>query len=176
MADSPNKLNEKKEAPSSAPAGSPRPSSETPKDVSDSRAEIAGTLGEGQSAEIIETGEVREVMGEARETKGDSAGGKKKDGGAAAQTASTAFIFDEKNLPPVPEMIQKIEQTLRSEIRKLEKDARRYQGGLFRQPNPAKLNATMIEIRKKNVLLKRLVNMASEALKRMFLQMFGTRK
>src|SRR5690606_18706835 len=152
MADTPNKLNEKKEAPASAPSGSPRPSSETPKDVSASRAEIAGTLGEGQSTEIIETGEVREVMGEAREAKGDgAAAGKKKDDGAAAQTATTALIFDEKNLPPAPEMIQKIEQTLRSEIRKLEKDARRYQGGLFRQPNPAKLNATMIEIRKKNV-------------------------
>lgn len=182
MADSSQNNIEKKEAPSSAAAPAQRPSVETPKEVSSSRVEIAGTLIEGQEegGELIEAGEVREVTGESREVKGDGmAAGKKKGDGQAAQTAAattTTFTFDEQNLPPAPEMIKKIEVTLRAEIRKLERDARKYQGGLFRQPNPEKLNATMIEIRRKNVLLKRLVSMASEALKRMFLQMFGTKK
>jgi hypothetical protein len=178
MADTPNKLNEKKEAPSSAPAEAPRPSAEAPKGVSSSRQEIAGALIEGQEGtEIIETGEVREMMGEAREAQGDGAPkGKKKDDGAAQTTATTGFTFDEKNLPPVPEMIKKIEKTLRADIQKLERDVRRYEGGIFRSANPEKLSATVIELRNKEVTLRRLMSMASEALKRMFLQMFGNKK
>ncbi|MGE3278766.1 MAG: hypothetical protein AB7J40_03135 [Candidatus Altimarinota bacterium] len=182
MADSSKNHLEKKEAVPSAPTPATRPSVETPKEVSSSRVEIAGTLIEGQdTGEFVESGEIREVAGESREVKGDgvAAGKKKDDGQAAAQTgaaATTTFTFDEHNLPPAPVMIKKIEETLRSEIRKLEKDARRYQGGIFRQPNPEKFSATMIEIRRKNVLLKRLVTMASEVLKRMFLQMFGSKK
>jgi len=181
MADASNNKIEKKEAPAASPSSSPRQGAETPKEVSSSRVEIAGTLIEGQEeGAVIESGEVREMMGEGRETKGGGlVTGKKKDDGQTGQTAgtpSTAFTFDEKNLPPAPVMIRKIEDSLRSEIRKLERDVRKYQGGLLRKPNPEKLSAAMIEMRKKNVLLRRIVTMASEALKKLFLQMFGSKK
>jgi hypothetical protein len=182
MADGSNNKIEKKEAPASSPSSSPKQDIGTPKEVSSSRVEIAGALIEGQDAgEVIESGEVREMMSEAREAKGDGmAVAKKKDDGQAAQTGgaatTTAFTFDEKNLPPAPEMIRKIEESLRAEIQELERDLKKYQGGFLRKPNPEKLSAAMIEMRKKNVLLRRIVTMASEALKKLFLQMFGTKK
>ena len=95
---------------------------------------------------------------------------KKDDTKSQKDDKSAAFTFDEQNLPPAPEMITKIEKILRAEIRSLEKQAKRYQGGLFRKPNYPKYSETMIEIRKKNVLLKRLFSLAAEALKKMFIQ------
>ena len=174
MADILKKIDNKEQAPAAAPVGKPA-AKETPASVSASRQEIAGALTEG--GEFVESAEVREVTAEAGEVKGDGAAKaqqKKDDGKAAtAGAATTAFTFDEKNLPPVPEMIKKIENMLRAEIRSLERDARRFQGGLFRKPNMPKYSETLIEIRKKNVLLKRLVSMAGDMLKKLFLQMFG---
>lgn len=178
-ATSTNKI-DKKEDLSSAPSVTPRPSQEAPKDLSSSRESIAGALADGQEGgEVIESGEVRETAAEGREVKGDGQPtGKKKDDGKAGKAggASTAtFTFDDKNLPAAPVMIKKIEERLRSEIRLLSKDAKKYQGGFFHPANPMKLSETMIEIRKKSVLLRRLMTMASEALKKLFLQMFGVR-
>lgn len=133
------------------------------------RGEIVGALSEG-----VEVGgeSVSEVASERREGTGSGmpASGKGDDQGAAS------FTFDETNLPPAPEMIQKIERQLRSEIRHLQKQARYHQGSLFRKPDFPRYSETMIEIRKKNVLLKRLFSFAAEALKKLFLQMFGAKK
>lgn len=139
-----------------------------------SRESIAGTL----TVEGLESKEkVTESAAEDKKTQGDGAQQTKQTGDdSAGAGAAMSFTFDEQNLPPVDDMIRKIEQELRLEIRNLEKQARKYQGGWFTQPDYPNYHQTMIEIRKKNVLLKTLVHLAAEALKKLFLQMFGTKK
>lgn len=178
MADSPNNL-EKKEAPQVQPQKEQLQQQSSPKELSDSREVISSTLesGEGgeQVSEFSEGSErVSETASEGKEQKGDGVKTSQKsdDGQQGDDDDDATFTFDEGNLPPVPDMIKKIEKQLRTDIRKLEKEARKYSGGLFRKPNYTKYSETMIEIRKKTVLLKRLVGMASDALKKLFLQMF----
>jgi len=185
MADQSGQIESKeKEAVAPKKPEAPR-SSESPQGLDTSRKDIAGTLetgteGEESGGELMDTGEkVSEGVAEGREQKGDSAGGKqkgdddqKKDDG----TAATTFTFDEGNLPPAPEMIKRIESQLRKDIHQLEKKARRYQGGLFRKPDYPKYSETMVEMRKKTVLLRRLVSLAGDALKKMFVQMFSAKK
>lgn len=181
MADILKNTEKKEQGPSSAPSAPSTPMT-SPTGVNASRQEIAGTL-EGQkgSEMMADVERVSERATEGKEVKGDGAGAtqQKKDDGSAGQGAgatTTAFTFDEKNLPAVPEMIKRIENQLRSDIRKLERDARRYQGGLLRKPDLNKYSETIIEIRKKNVLLKRLLSMAGDIIKKMFVHMFGNRK
>lgn len=162
-------------------SSAPKPM-ETPKAFGEGRGEIAKTIGTGEvveAGEFIESAEVREVASEAAERKGDMARRQKKDEGKAAAGAAgvaVQFIFDEKNLPPVPEMIAKIEKHLRREIRHLQKKALQYQGGLFRNPDFPKYSETIAEIRKKHVLLRRIAHMAAELIKNLFLHMFGRKK
>jgi|CXWL01.1.fsa_nt_gi hypothetical protein len=180
MADALKNIEKKEETPSQ-PSVVPASPMAAPSSVNASRQEIAGTLeGEKGGEMMTEVERVSEQARESKEIKGDSAGGQqpKKDDGTTGQTAAatTAFTFDEKNLPAVPEMIKRIEDQLRAEIRKLERDARRYQGGILRKPDLPKYSATIIEIRKKNVLMKRLFSMAGDMIKKMFLHMFGKQK
>jgi hypothetical protein len=144
-----------------------------------SREKISGALAEGQStdvAENMESGEVKEVASEGGEIKGDSAKGSGGKGASAGQgNGAMTFTFDVSNLPPAPEMIRKIEEYLRAEIRQLEKQAQSYKGGWFRTPDYYKHNETVIKIREKTVILKRLLYMAVDAIKKIFLQMFGAR-
>lgn len=154
-----------------------RESEKTP-ELGGAREQISGTLAEGQKSEMMEgmeSGEVREMASEGRETKGDSAMKTRgKGAGAGTKAGGFAFTFDEKNLPPVPDMIRKIEEYLRAEIHHLEKQARYYKGGIFRKPDYHKHNEAVIKIREKTVLLKRLLYMAVDAIKKLFLHMFGT--
>ena len=176
MADALKKIDSREQTPSVPSVAAPR-TKETPASVSASREAVAGALSEG--GEFVESAEVREKTAEGGEVKGDSAGQKKKDDSAAGTTAAggtTGFTFDEQNLPAVPEMIKKIEDMLRAEIRTLERDARIFQGGIFRKPDLPRYSETIIEIRKKNVLLKRLMSMAGDALKKLFLKMFAAKK
>lgn len=178
----------KKTASESAPEGissavkAPSKRQESSKELREGRGDIAKTLGQTETAdgqgEVIESGEVREVSSEGSEQKGDGSRQQQKgdddDGQQAGQ--SGAFTFDEKNLPPVPEMIAKIEQHLRKEIRNLGKKAAQYRGGIFRKADYPKYSETICEIRKKHVLLRRLAHMAAELIKSLFLQLFGGKK
>lgn len=186
MADPLNQIERKEQAPVT-PSTAPKSSAETPQGLSSARQDIAGALVESGAeggGEFVESGEkVRETAAEGREVKGDAAAKaqqtKKDDGQAAAGTGSAAtFVYDDHNLPAVPEMIRKIEQELRGEIRKLERDALRYKGGILglRKPDFPRYSETIIELRDKNVLLKRLAGFAADALKKLFLQMFGAKK
>lgn len=182
MADPLNQIERKEQAPV-APSSVPKPTGETPQSVSSARQDIAGALvesGAEGAGGFVESGEkVRETAAEGREVKGDAAAKtqqtKKDDGQAAAGTSAT-FIYDDQNLPMVPDMIRKIEAELRGEIRKLERDANRFKGSILRKPDLPKYSETIIELREKNVLLKRIAGMAAEALKKLFLQMFGPKK
>lgn len=184
MADNPTNL-ENKEAAPEAVKPSKNPDLASPQGVDSSRMDIAGTLEAGaeeggESSELMDTGEkVSEVSAEGREKKGDGIkkGGKqqiKKDDGKKGDDGQ--IIFDETNLPPAPLMIKKIEKQLRKDISRLEKQARKYQGGFFRKSNYSKYSETMIEIREKTIQLRRLLLMAADQLKKMFLQMFGKKK
>jgi hypothetical protein len=185
MADNPNNL-EKKEELSAAPKQSQSSESKpSPKGLDSSRQNIAGALegeadaGGEMTAEGMESSEkVSEMAAEGREKKGDGIkkGGKKDDDKKDDGKKDDQFVFDETNLPPAPAMIKKIEKQLRKDIGKLEKQARKYHGGLFRKANYSKYSETMIEIRKKTILLKRLLSLAADQLKRMFLQMFGKKQ
>lgn len=161
---------------------SQKPRETEPKELGAERGEIAKTIGAGEvmeAGELMESGEVREVASETAERKGDMVARKKKDegkAGAAAGGVAAQFIFDEKNLPPVPDMIAKIEKQLRREIRHLQKKAYQYQGGIFRDPDYPKYSETVAEIRKKHVLLRRLAHMAAEMLRSLFLHMFGRKR
>lgn len=182
MADPLNQIERKEQAPV-APSSAPKSAVEAPQGLSSARQDIAGALGEA-GGEFVESGEkIRETAAEGREVKGDAAAKgqqTKKDDGQAATggTATATFLYDDQNLPAVPDMIRKIEQELRSEIRNLERDAQRYRGGFLglRKPDFPRYSETMIELRDKNVLLKRIAGMAAEALKKLFLQMFGPKK
>lgn len=155
-----------------------RESEKTP-ELGGAREQISGALAEGQKTEMIEgmeSGKVREMASEGGEIKGDRAMKTRgKSTGSGTKAGAFAFTFDEKNLPEVPEMIRKIEEYLRAEIRQLEKQARYYKGGIFRKPDYHKHNEVVIKIREKTVLLKRLLYMAMDAIKKLFLQMFGAR-
>lgn len=183
MADPLNQIERKEQAPSVVPS-TPKSGVETPQSVSSARQEIAGALVESgaEGGEFVESGEkVRETAAEGREVKGDAAAKAqqtKKDDGQAATGTSATFLYDDHNLPAVPEMIRKIEQELRGEIRNLERDAQRYRGGFLglRKPDFPRYSETMIELRDKNVLLKRLAGFAADALRKLFLQMFGAKK
>ncbi|MDP2691202.1 MAG: hypothetical protein Q8O95_02230 [bacterium] len=165
-----------KKAPEAVKAESP--SAEARKGLGESREKAAQVIAEGmQEGETgVESSErVSEVTAEGAEKKGASMGAGNQQSDAGSISTST-FVFDEDNLPPAPKMIQMIEKVLRSEIGDLMKEAKKHKGGWFRQPDYTKYNETMIEIRKKNVLLSRLLHMASEALKKIFLQMFGPKE
>lgn len=170
-----------KEKLAEAPKASPKAPTEAPEGLSEKRGEIAGAISEGvEEAEEEVTGaeKVTEVSterpGEARPVaKKKKKKPKKKDEGKAA---AAAFTFDEKNLPPAPKMIQMIEKQLRSEISYLYKEARRHKAGVFRSGDLHKYNNAVSEIRKKNVLLKRLFTMAADALKKLFTQLFKPSK
>lgn len=143
----------------------------SPDQLGSSRGEIAGTLIEGMEG----SERASEQVSEGREVKGDSTQKKKTQKGDDKRTRASqgTFTFDEKNLPPADEMITRIERELRTEIKNLEKRARYYQGGMFRKADFPKYSETMIEIRKKHVLLRRIFHMAAEALKKLFIHMFG---
>lgn len=180
MADAPLKTVERDRSGEPVRGQRGQKSSEKPVGMSGSREKISGTLAEGQKGQVaegIESGEIRETMAEGGEIKDDGTKTSNRgrgDGGSAAN-GSTPFTFDEKNLPEVPEMIRKIEEFLRAEIRQLEKRARYYKGGFFRKPDYHKHSEAVVKIREKTVLLKRLIHMAIDAVKKLFLQMFGVR-
>lgn len=182
MADPLQKVEKKEQVPGTPPQIGKAPGHEAPKGLAERRGEIAGKLAEGaEGGEIAEgapTAEVREVAGEGREVKGEGAApAKKKDEGAAPPGgAAPIVIFEEAKLPPVPEMIAQIEKALRGEIRTLMKEVSRHRGGWFRKPNYPKYSAAIIQVRSKNVLLKRLFDMAADAIKKLFLQLFGEKK
>ena len=69
-------------------------------------------------------------------------------------------------------MIRKIEVKLRADIRLLSKEARKYKAGIFRNGDIHKYSNAIIQIRKNNVLLKKLFLMAKDALKKLFVQIF----
>ena len=175
MADSKDTKKENREALESA-APAPKATEQAPRAVSTSRREIAGTIAEGAegteaAGEVIVGGEkVSEVSGAGKEQKG----GAMQPAGVQAgdQSITATFTFDEKNLPPAPEMIRRIEKHLRAEISHLEKKAREYKGGLFRNPDYNKYGDAVIQIRQKRVLLGRLLTMAADALKKLFIQIF----
>ncbi|GEM_PF-3655606 len=171
MAQAP-KLSEKKDSPELSSANKQVASTpETSSNFGESRQEIAGTLAEGMDG----SERISESAAEGREAKGDGAGKKQhqKDDDKKGSSQKFTFTFDEKNLPPAPVMIRKIEEALRGEVHKLEKRAKSYQGGIFKRGDYPKYSETMCEIRKKNVLLRRIVTLAFDALKKLFLQMFG---
>lgn len=181
MADNPNHLEKKEEVPAVAKPSSTPETAQSPEGLDSSRQNIAGALETGEgggelTAEGMESSErVSEAAGEGREKKGD--GVKTGKGGSQQgdddQQGDDQFVFDDTNLPPAPAMIRKIEKQLRRDISTLEKQARQYQGGLFRKPNYTKYSETMIEIRNKTILLRKLVSLAADQLKKLFLQMFG---
>jgi len=177
---------ELKEKPSEAPKAPQKPS-ETPQALGQQRGEVARTLAEGGEAAgeagegVTETGEVRETISEGpSETKGAGMGQKKKDddqGDAAkAAQASGQFIFDASNLPPAPKMIKMIEDQLRTDIKDLSKIAKGFKPSFWKDGDMPKYSDTVREIRQKNVLLKRLFTLAYDVLKKMFIQMFGSKK
>jgi hypothetical protein len=143
-------------------------------------AEALATEGVEEEGDGIESGEIRETVSEGGEVKGEGKPATKKDDKKQkkddGKAGSASFTFDEKNLPPAPDMIRKIELTLRSEIKELEKERKKYQGNLFRKPDYPKLSETVSKIRRKEVLLKRLVGMAYDAVKKLFIQMFSPKK
>ncbi len=170
MAQTP-KLSEKRERPEArTELGQASSTPETSSNFGGSRQEIAGTIAEGMES----SERVSESAAEGTESKGDGSGKKQqqKDENKKGSSKFT-FTFDEKNLPPAPVMIRKIEDALRKEVHKLEKQAKYYQGGIFRKGDYPKYSETMCEIRKRNVLLRRIVTLAFDALKKLFLQMFG---
>jgi len=155
--------------------------SETPVDLSGKRGAIAGALEARQEGEVLEGAEVKEVVAEAGERAGETkpvVKKKKKDEGKAATAVVTTdeLVFEREKLPEVPEMIAKIEDKLRAEIKKLQKEAKYHRGNIFRKPNLSKLSETMGQLRKKYVMLKRLATMAAESIKKIFMQMFGAKK
>lgn len=174
MADQSQQI-EKKEKAEAAPKAPQAPQQvEAPKGLDTSRQDIAGALETEaeEGGELVETGErVSEIAAEGKEQKGVGMGGKKKKDDSKA--AAITFTFDESNLPPAPEMIQRIERQLRAEIHLLEKKARIFQGSLFRKPDYSKYSETMIEMRKKTVLLRRLITMAADSIKKLFIRMFS---
>lgn len=181
MVDRKEQLERKEDLPS-APSSSPQTGPKSPEGLSDSRANIAGALEGGESqegAELMDSGEkISETAGEGRERKGDGTPkkGQSQQQGDDDDQSGVAFTFDESNLPPVPKMIKQIESQLRKDIYQLEKEAKQYKGGLFRKPNYTKYSQTMIEIRKKTVSLRRVLTMAADSVKKMFLQMFGKKE
>ncbi len=185
MADTPNTLENKEEVKAAPKQSQAVESPSSPQGLDSSRQNIAGALEGaaegGDSVDSMESSEkVSEMAAEGRERKGDGfKKGSKKDDGKKDDgdgKKDDQFVFDETNLPPAPAMIKKIEKQLRTDISMLEKEARKYQGGLFRKANYSKYSETMIEIRKKTILLKRLVSMAADQLKKMFLHMFGKKE
>jgi hypothetical protein len=177
MADSPNIVRNTENTPH-RPSVQP---ADTAKVIdSEGRGAIMTALGEG-SGEGQEAGidagreRVSEVREGAREQKGDAAGKKTGDGKkSSGDDAGAGFVFDDQHLPPAPTIIKRIEDDLRRQIRQLEKKATQYKGGWFglRSPDYHKYNETMSEIRERHVLLKRIVSMAYDALKKLYIQMF----
>ena len=105
------------------------------------------------------------------------AGGQKGDDqgqqtGSQGDGEDTDLLFDEKHLPPAPQMIRRIEKQLRTQISQLEKEARKFKGGVFGRMDLHKYSETMIQIREKNVLLQRLLSMAYESLKSLYIHFF----
>lgn len=183
MADQTQQIEDKEKAEKAPEAAKAPEQAEAPKGLDTSRKDIAGALETGEEGaeaggEMVETGErVSEVAAEGRERKGAAmAGKKKKDEGKKAKAAAVTFTFDESNLPPAPVMIKRIENQLRKDIHQLEKRARRFQGGLFRKADYPQYSETMGEIRRKTVILRRLVTMATDLIKKMFIQMFAPKK
>lgn len=176
-----NNLENKEAAPSSPEQVKSAESTEAKEGMGASRSEIAGTLAEGvEGGEMMDTGEkVSESAEGGRERKAQ--GVKKGDASTAATTKGDddddEFVFDEKNLPPAPKMIKMIEKKLRAEIADLEKQAKKYRGGwIFGEPDLPRLSETVGQIRDRNVLLKRIVTMAAEKLKKIFVKMFAPKK
>ena len=93
-------------------------------------------------------------------------------GTAQQQGGTTQFIFDEKNLPPVDEVIKRIEAKLRMDIKKLEMKAKKYKGGVFSKPDYQNLSKVIREIREKRILIQRLIGMAADALKKLYVTLF----
>lgn len=175
-------LNKKIERQDEAPTQAPRKTVEQEQqpEVKDVREGAFGVILEGQEGqedgEVMGTGEVKEMSEKKRD---DMSGGTKDDGAAGTQQGDddgAAFVFDEHNLPPAPKMIKQIEKALRKDIHKLEKEARKYQGGLFRKPDYPKYSETMIQLRHRTVLLKKLLSLAADAVKKLFIQMFKPKK
>lgn len=176
---------ERESKPESAPKAAEKKDTRAPEGLRESRGEIAGAIAEGaegiESAEGVTGAEkvserVTEAPSEKKPAGAKPAKKKDDDKGDQGDAAGIVFTFDEKNLPPAPKMIRQIEKVLRQEIRGLEREAKRHRAGIFRKGDLNRYSDAVSEIRKKNVLLKRLLIMAVDALKKLYIQIFAPKK
>ncbi|MDF2378795.1 MAG: hypothetical protein P1V18_01040 [Candidatus Gracilibacteria bacterium] len=143
------------------------------------REAIAETLADGsesasEGVDIAET--VSESKEAGKEQKSDGRGKKSSTQNAQDDRqsgSSGGFVFDENKLPKAPQMIKKIEEELRGQIKVLQRDAKKYSGGFFSgKADLNKYSEATIQLREKNIMLKKIVSMAYDAVKKIYIQMF----